>query len=185
MSSHHITAEPVSNIPSCQIHCGNCSSNEYKRSFFPATINLWNSLWPGKFFIWIDLSIYLSRSCLFCIIIIIIFVSYGHVMAMLLWIISINLNVNVKASSFFLSLKLLFFSRWTGICFFFQWNYLLTFQGVVNIFAQCDYKTWFFLPSRKLTSKCLKTRLCVINSSRIVTSVWPWLSPWTLVTLLG
>ena len=186
MSNHHITAEPVSNIPSCQIHCVNCGSNEYKGSFFPATINFWNSLWPGKFFIWIDLSIYLSRSCLFCIIIII-FVSYGHmhVMAMVLWIIWINLNVNVKASSFFLSLKLLFFSSWTGICFFFQWNYILTFQGVVNIFAQCDYKPWFFLPSRKLSSKCLKTRLCVVNSSRIVTSVWPWLSPRTLVTLLG
>ena len=161
------------------------STIQYKGSFFPATINFWNSLWPGKFFIWIDLSIYLSRSCLFCIIIIIIFVSYGHVMVMLLWIIWINLNVNVKASSFFLSLKLLFFPRWTGICFFFQWNYILTFQGVVNIFAQCDYKPWFFLPSRKLFSKCLKTRLCVVNSSRIVTSVWPWLSPWTLVTLLG
>ena len=184
MSSHHITAEPVSNIPSCQIHCVNSGSNEYKGNFFPATINLWNSLWPGKFFIWIYLSIYLSRPCLFCIITII-FVSYGHVMDMLLWIIWINLNLNVKASLFFLSLKLLFFSRWTGICFFFQWNYILTFQGVVNIFAQCDYKPWFFLPSRKLSSKCLKTRLCEVNSSRIVTSVWPWLSPWTLVTPLG
>ena len=109
MSSHHITAEPVSNIPSCQIHCVNSGSNEYKGNFFPATINLWNSLWPGKFFIWIYLSIYLSRSCLFCIIIII-FVSYGHVMDMLLWIIWTNLNLNVKAS--------LFFCLWN--CYFFQ-----------------------------------------------------------------
>ena len=146
MSSHHITAEPVSNIPSCQLHCVKSGSNEYKGNFFPATINLWNSLWPGKFFLWIYLSIYLFRSCLFCIIIII-FVSYGHVMDMLLWIIWINLNLNVKASLFFCLWNCYFFPGGPGFVSFFNgityWLFRVFLIFSLSVTINHDF---FFLP---------------------------------------
>ena len=70
--------------------------------------------------------------------------------------------------------------------FVFHGNCTLTVQGVVNFFSRnstINHSSFFLLEKYPVSAG--KQRLCVVNSSRIVTSVWPWLPLWTLVTLLG
>ena len=45
------------------------------------------------------------------------------------------------------------------------------------LLVRCDYKLWFFLPSKNLSSNGLKTRQRVVNC---VNSAWPW-----LIVILG